>query len=436
MVAYHFAPVNVSGTHRAIHFARALADAGHDVNVLTGSAEEAPRVDEGLLEVFPFPTRIHRVRKRPTSGETLAQLGRLIGGKQRAADSGPSKQSVSPGRTSGPRRFFQLLDLIPDRHRGWYRPAMSLGRALAATRPFDIVVATGPPWTALQVASRLARYGSSRLILDFRDPWSFGSGGTSAEVWDQRVQRWLEGRVIRAADGLIFNSPTLAELARKRSGTPDPYVRTILNGSNAPRNTERRALRPDKPLLFRHFGSLYGARSLAPLSELISRAVPDQTAIRVEQFGTVDAESVDGTHSNACSVHAPVPFAEAIRKMREPAVLVLVQPVEFLHQIPTKLYDYLSTGNPVLVMAPEDSAAWGVAREFERSVLGEQASDGASLALVRSLVERWRDGRLWQVPADDSHHLKKSILNEQLLDIVEEIAAKGADRTPRTLSAH
>ncbi len=35
MVAYHFAPENVSGTHRSLHFAKSLHEAGHRVLVLT-----------------------------------------------------------------------------------------------------------------------------------------------------------------------------------------------------------------------------------------------------------------------------------------------------------------------------------------------------------------------------------------------------------------
>jgi hypothetical protein len=43
-VSYHFAPENLSGTHRSLHFARALKDAGHRVLV---AAPPVPRHPKG-----------------------------------------------------------------------------------------------------------------------------------------------------------------------------------------------------------------------------------------------------------------------------------------------------------------------------------------------------------------------------------------------------
>ncbi|MEJ2547618.1 MAG: hypothetical protein P8125_07340, partial [Gemmatimonadota bacterium] len=60
-VAFHFAPENVSGTHRSLHFARCLADEGFDVTVLTRSLSSITSLDTSLEDVFPWPDRIVRV---------------------------------------------------------------------------------------------------------------------------------------------------------------------------------------------------------------------------------------------------------------------------------------------------------------------------------------------------------------------------------------
>src|SRR6185503_7871265 len=91
----------------------------------------------------------------------------------------------------------------------------------------------------------------------------------------------------------------------------------------------------------------------------------------IQLIGANPADAEPGirrAHTAGISVECTpyVPYSAATQLMSEPAILLVVQSADFAAQIPTKLYEYLRTGNPLLVLSGEDSAVWRFASQFER----------------------------------------------------------------------
>jgi hypothetical protein len=117
-----------------------------------------------------------------------------------------------------------------------------------------------------------------------------------------------------------------------------------------------------------------------------------------------------------------LPYTEAAERMMEPAVLLVVQPSNLNVQIPTKLYDYLCTGNPILVMAAENSATWRAAHDFGRCARLQPSESAANEAVLRRLVDEWRSGNLTQErTVEDTEALSKKAVGEMFLAAVEPI---------------
>lgn len=425
LISFHFAPTSVSGTHRAVHFARALKSADHEVHVLTAEVPAGPSDDDRLLDIFPCSARIHRVSKRRTVGDLWNWVQDRLTDSQRLASAEPRHRAREAEPTPGIlRRIARALDTFPDHERGWLGPAVRAGRRLSRSIDFDVVVATAPPWTALRAAHRIAGSTGARLVLDFRDPWSYMTGGPRPETIEQRVAGRMEARIVAASDLLVFNSPVIARLAEERGVQPDT-MRVVLNGTAAPRNERKRSIDRGESLKFRHFGTLYGGRSLAELAGLLQELAPrvgGPTPI-LEQFGVVEdglPASSDGLETRW---HPALPFDEALELMREPSVLVVVQPTSFAPQIPTKLYDYLATGNPIVIVAPQESAVWEIGAEYGRCRLAPLDSQSRSRATVGSILQAWARGELMQEPVLDTRRLEKSTLNQQFVEYIEDLCA-------------
>jgi len=431
LVAYHFAPENTSGTHRPLHFARALHEAGWDVHVLTVTRNHVDDIDPALESIFPYPRRVQRVAKRRTLGQRYAAVtsrlrrATLSGGVMPAPAAFAAPAAIP--RRGLVRRVLSAWESFPDQHRSWRKPAVAAGVALGQRIGFAAVIATGPPWTSLQVGADIAQEIGAAFIADFRDPWTerLGSSHPDAIAWLRHRAERAEARVMRQARLVLFNSPSLMEASQQAyPAKAHPPRHVILNGSDAPRRETAAAFPDAGPLVLRHFGTLYRGRSVTPVVEALQRMVASR-AISAEDV-VVELIGSDEIHESFEGITIPIkrqplmPHAEALRLMMEPALLLLVQPPTFGRQIPTKLFEYLCTGNPVLTLAGGDSATWQVAQAYERAFLLEDGRADCIEATLRDLVFRWRAGVLRQArTVDDTAALSKRAVGRQLVSSLE-----------------
>jgi len=423
-----------------------MADGGIDVTVLTRSLESIANADESLNDVFPWPDKIVRVAEEPTLlGRYIPRIKSLVSLPVRAdvRKEAPATEMPRPRGAKGPiadsplppkrfariRKLVDQIERLPDVHRGWIRPAARTGRELYQREPFDLVVASGPPWTALLVGAILARETGVSLISDFRDPWTKLSGreGFSRGAGFNWLSERIESRVVGSTDLVLTNSPGVAQALA--TGHPDlepSRISTILNGSDARRRSREIELPVSVGLVARHFGSLYAGRRISPLVRAASSRKESGERWLVEQYGPepekADVMDLPPSIRASLSVHPALPFTAAVERMHEPGVLVVTQPAWFARQVPTKLYDYLCTGNPVLVLAPEDSTTWALASRFDRCLQADPDDIEAIASVLMQLEELRNAGELKQVSAvEDTEYLTKAALSSEFLDLVRNV---------------
>ncbi len=449
-VAYHFAPENTSGTHRSLHFARALVDAGHNVSVIAGPQPPSSHADLGLNAVFPWPDHVYRVSTPPSLGSVYMRWKQRHGSTsvQPASAAPASADDASPARGGGMsgwlRHHLRVWDALPDHQRAWLQPAVRAGLALGRRIGAEAVFASGPPWTGVMAGHRIARMLGVPFVADFRDPWSTGSGEATrhAADWAQRRAEGWEAEVLSDATLVSFNSPRLASFTTRQSrlGT---RARVILNGSDVPRQPAPLPVPTTAPLSFRHFGSLYAGRTVWPLvhalDELIGAGVATADELHVELIG--DGQPAGPQREQLLETRVRVTFTpqlkftEAARRMGEPSVLISTQTEEHVNLIPTKLYDYLCTGNHVIVLSPHESASWDVAGGFPRCHRLDLEPTERNRAVVAGLVEAWRRGTLRrEASADDTASLSKPQLGAEFVRLIESVVGVLTD-PERTVGA-
>jgi hypothetical protein len=437
-VAYYFAPENTSGTHRSLHFARALMDAGHEVFVIAGPQPSPAHTDAGLNDVFPWPDRVQRVEMLPSLGSMYMswKQRRRPAATTPATGSTASREGATPANASKGmvgflRHHLRVWDALPDHQRAWLQPAVRAGLELGRRMGADAVFASGPPWTGVMAGHRIARALGVPFIADFRDPWSTGSGEKTrheAEWAQRRAERWEAG-VLADATLVSFNSPRLASFTARQSRLGD-RARVILNGSDVARQRVAVPVPTSSPLSFRHFGSLYAGRTVWPLvralDELISEGLATPDEVRVELIG--DGQPGGPQREQLLATRVPViftgqmKFTEAARRMSEPSVLISTQTEEHVNLIPTKLYDYLCTGNHIIVLSPHASASWDVAGGFARCHRLDLEPTDRNRATLKEMIEAWRRGALFQeASVKDTHSLGKPQLGADFVRLIESV---------------
>ena len=398
VITYHFPPDGSVGGLRWAGITKYLARLGWKVAVVTGAAPgENDRVVNAHVEWCPrlqtlndyyrlLPRRDQRSRVSPPSTSSAA------------------RPSLQPGLLRRLRAEVAAVLALPDESRGWVLRAALRTRWLVRRFQPQVVVSSGPPHSAHLVAM-LATIGKSvRWFVDLRDPW----GGPFTKCWEShpigrtRTARALFPRLerlaFRAAQGVIANTPQLAETLAARY--PEVVVACVPNGVD-PECLPPRAPDPYPALGIAYAGTLYLSRDLGP----VMRALRIFLERHPEAAEAGSKLRVAG-HANASCAHAfatqvaslglerhvdllgPLPRAQALKVVsRSRLVVVLAQEQEL--QVPAKLYESLAMGIPTLVIAEEGSAA-GV----EGKRMGAAVHDPSDLAGIARLLEQvWRNER-------------------------------------------
>lgn len=390
VVAYYFPPVVASGVLRPLGFCRYLGEYGWRPHVLTAEPNSfwLPHdLDPSLCSRLPRTLRIERVPDANPIRSLLRvrDLARTtLGISSRGTTNGDARNHLESqgGRHQAPGRLARLKELIfdrlllfPDSERFWLRPTLRWASKLPADQRPDVLLATGGPWTNLLVGAALARRFGVPLVADFRDPWTRNPYPRSAAVSTSPRARALERAVCTAAARVVTNTRELRD--QFVADYPDLEAKfvTITNGFDMDPLGTPRELRDGAqtggpgagPIELCHFGTVYGNRNpralLRAVKEIFEQGGvgPGQLRLRFVGYWDVNDETCNAL-ARELEAHGllrrdpPIPHDVCLRQMAAANALVILQPAAPL-QVPGKIYEYLATARPLVVVGGEGATA-------------------------------------------------------------------------------
>ncbi len=377
MFSYPFPPAASGGVFRILRFTKYLPENGWDPIVITPRETSVIpiSVDESLNRLIPVGLRVERTTVfRPfvaTKSAFKSIFTRFRGGNgQTDAHSTSAGSTSATADLSGESRLRRCVGVIerflatPDRHIGWFLPAVARGLSIARRERAQVLYSTGPPHSTHMIPIALKKLTGIPAVLDFRDPWA-------ANEWGNHLQRSTPGGMtgrferwcVRAADHVILNTPALKaafisaypeESPEKFSAIPNGFSPDLVHEVEA--LVRRHQADPASPTIrLCHAGSAYGKRDLRPLAEAVKIVAASGRRIEMEQVGAVSPdmklpEFVERDDSNAVvRLVGEVSHQVALERMARAQILVLIQPDNTL-QIPGKFYEMLPFRKPILAL--------------------------------------------------------------------------------------
>ena len=363
VVTYYFPPAGGPGVQRTLKTVRYLRDAGYEPVVLTVAGGAFPSQDPTLGADVPAGVEVVRT----AAPDPFTLYGRLAG---RGAEAVPTGAVADAGLVSRLALWVRANVFLPDARVGWVPFAKHagrrlLGRAQRAQNPFAAVFTSGPPHSVHLVGRRLQRTGVP-WVADFRDPWTEINfyGDLPMSRGARAVDRWLERRVLRAADADTTVSPTWARRLAEQGGLPPGRVHVVHNGvDEADLAVAEGVTVRDDAFALTHVGSLYTTRDPVAVWEAVRRLRQRGEAERlvVRLVGRTDPAVQAAAVATGVPVEA-VPYVahgEAVREQARAGLLLLsIEPFAAdAGMITGKLYEYLASGRPVLGVGPPDGDA-------------------------------------------------------------------------------
>ncbi len=369
-ISYSFPPEAGVGALRVTHFIKHLDGSGTASTVISGPFDGARRSDPGLAAELPGSCRVVRTntRFRDFWIRLSARLPR----------SEPSR-----------RRFHLEWGSLYQGH--WIESAVSSARSLDAHR---LVISTGPPFSAHEIARRIRERSRIPWIMDVRDPWPFGPDPASDEFRSKREARWFS-----SVAAVVATTSEILDVLHGRGLPASVPTRVIPNGFDDRECPPLLSPWPPEKFCLLYTGNLYGERRiddvLQAVSRLVERGSMDRDAIEILLVGQAyPPPPIPENLREGCRLFPLVPRAELRSYWERSAVLLLLQPEAYRMCVPTKLFEFLAIGRPILAVVPLDSPSARLIREFGT---GHVVAPGDSSSLERTLLDfytSWRSGTL------------------------------------------
>ncbi|MCP2371291.1 glycosyltransferase involved in cell wall biosynthesis [Agromyces terreus] len=355
-----FAPEPAAAAYRLAALARALADGGDRVTVLTTRAPAAdsgePAASAGIHQASgPAPTVPIRVRRFPVLRDASGQV----------------------------RGYLQYLSFdVP------------LAFRLLFARGVDVVVTEPPPTTGfvVRMACALRRIP---YVYYAADIWSDAAESTGAPAFVVSVVRRLESWALRGARAVIAVTDGVADRARELAG--HDRVTVVRNG------IDTTVFTPDGPVTDGPPTAVYagttsewqGADVFVRAWPRVRAAVPDARLMFLGQGSAwADLQRLARELApDAVEFHDLVPPREAAVALRSARVgVVSLKPGQgYDFAFPTKVYAALGCGTPVVYVGPGEASA-----VIERDRLGRAVAydvEATAAALIELLQRDRRDER-------------------------------------------
>lgn len=379
IVNYYHPPAANVGGNRWVAIAKYLRRAGHEVTFLSTNAYGA-LPDDSANEVVRASDvasneRLRRLLRRPDL-PTTATTAQVVEKRPPAL---LSKVIVPDG---------YLLSFVP--------AALREARRIVRRRGVDCVITTSTPDSTHFVGMGM-RDLPAAWIADFRDGWAFDAPRDPFPTRGQRaLDVWLEGRVVRRADGVVAVSRPIVEDLCSRIRPDVRYVPSgwdrDLDGDVA--RAEPPELEPDTVSLVytgkmsgvwgRHPGALFEAmRTLRAADPRLASRLRFVIAGRLD---TEDERLVREAELGAMVRHVGMlPRASAAALQRRADALVLLTSPTLVWELPGKVLEYLYAGRPILALA-RGSEAGRVVEETGTGVVVSPTDVEEIVGALRSVL--------------------------------------------------
>ncbi len=387
IITYNWPPATGANVQRMLAFCRYLPEFGFHPIVLTprrpaDGISDIPKLHHETASAFDPVARL-RLRRHKGTGATEREAKRWM-------------------------EWIRLNLMIPDTKIAWRRPAGKKARKLIADFRPVAVLTTAPPYTVHLIGLDLKNRCGLPWIADFRDPWleNHAYNTTPRNKIALGLNRRMEAAVLNRADHVTcVQDSQYRLLSRKTDRTPDSaWLTKIRNGYDPADFPPDRPLRKTFRFHLSHFGTVYDSGLdrdfFRQLSGLVNTNAALKKSFSLRMIGPISRS----TRAFLKSLFAPdnlhlretIPHNEIVSHLRDRQLLLLLVNRGSAHRysLPSKVYEYLASGNPVLAAGPSDHEVMSILRETrpDRAAIADSDSDWKDFFLGQ--FAGWRNDTL------------------------------------------
>ncbi len=394
MVCHAFPPTGGSGVQRSAKFAKYLGELGWSPVVWASNRANGLPVDESLESDIPVDVRVVRTGDVPR----IPRVGLTLRGVTNARSLGGLGRAAARFATAVDWRLKAYRDarVFPDDCATWARASVEPALRLIETECVEAIYSTYSPVSNHTLAMELKHATSLPWVADFRDLWTDDPRYVESSPKRKEEARRLEQQILEAADVVVAVSPMQRDILAARVGGCDAKFVTITNGYDPSDFVDLDDEAHADRFVLAHVGRLDTARTKPALFEALAalsgRLGEQRGRFVLRVVGHCNSETRAKLESAGIAVEVVgyVSHAEAIAEMMRANALLALLPTGRNAEsiICGKLFEYLATGKPILVVGPSGGECERIVRECEAGIAVEYSSE-AIVDAIRKLIVGW-----------------------------------------------
>lgn len=358
MIAYFFPPIGGSGALRPLKLAKYLPKFGWVPVILTvKNPDWYYAYDKNLLIELPKNVQIVR-----TFMFRSAWIYRLL----------------NPLRNRQLDKKLSRFLIQPDNQIGWVPFAYSSAISIMNRTTINAIYSTSSPLSSHLVAYLIHKRTGVPWVADFRDEWYENPDLNFPTYIHRRIHFLFEKIIVNTAHKVIAPAPEFCRLLAKHCRDSNKFM-TLTMGYDPDdflKKTHReKNISSDRKFVLLFSGLFYGSfrpdNTLKAINELIEEGKVPSDKIKVLFVGANTPSDTNFKDDyGICEFKGFVSHRVAINYIKSADVLLLLLSKERGENvIPSKTFEYMASGNPILAVIPINGDLAAIIRETKTGVV-------------------------------------------------------------------
>lgn len=398
VITYYFPPSGGPGVQRVLKHVKYLREFGWNPIVFTVRDADYPAFDYSLIDEIPKDIKVIRSKifepynfYRKLTGKKPGEPVDVNIIKKEGAKLSFKEQIIE---------FIRGTFFIPDARIGWYFTSKRELNEVIRDNKIDAIYSSSPPYTS----SVIAKYAKKKLkvpwIAGFRDPWTDFIQAPPRWFLPKYIDKSMEKNVFTTADAVeVAWLGIQKDALQKYPNLPNDKFIHIPNGFDSddyPNIEQKRS----EVFTITYTGSMYGKRNPKALFDAIESLIQQSKITNkdfilqfIGRFGQEVHQMMDQTSFKERIININyIPHNESIKKLLESDALLLIvdESKESEEIVPGKVYEYLGTYKPLLVVAPEQGAIADLIQETGTGLIAHQSNTKKIADNFYQLFELWK----------------------------------------------
>jgi len=392
-VSYFFPPTAGGGVFRPLAMVKYLSRLGWDITLITATKPKHYPADDELTRQIPDDLKVIKIPVVYEGGWFRRLLGKL------------NLDWISRALVTPDERIF------------WAEKACAKVVKLNKDENFDLIYTTGPPYSILLTGLWLKRMKeiNSKWVAEFRDPWIISPYVKITNFHQKRFATDTELDIMEKADAVIMVTDTFATMMKEKYPRSSMKVHCVQNGFDEDDFTNlpvRDQWRNDSCTIVAA-GTVFGANNMNDFVDALEkiknqdRSAWKKLTVRFQGLpnATLNRRLLETGLGERCESRGFVTHSENIRDLSTADLLILpVAPAPNCEgHIPSRTYEYLASGSPVLAICPDGDLA-NLVEPFPQVMRVRPGDIDGIMDIINSSIAKWEHAD--QTPPPDPNELR------------------------------